>query len=50
MTVNLLAKNLGLSSRTIERALLNLQKGNIIQRVGSRKNGTWLVVKSEGLH
>ena len=42
-----LAAKLGLSSRTIERALQNLQKANVIQRVGSRKDGSWLVVKGE---
>ena len=47
LTAKALAAKLGLSSRTIERALQNLQKANVIQRVGSRKDGSWLVVKSE---
>ena len=47
LTAKALAEKLELSSRTIERALQDLQKANIIQRIGSRKNGSWLVVKSE---
>ena len=47
MTSESLAEKLFLSPRTIARALQSLQKANIIQRVGSRKNGSWLVVKSE---
>ena len=47
LTSKALAAKLELSSRTIERALQDLQKANIIQRVGSRKNGSWLVMKSK---
>lgn len=42
-----LASKMGVSARTIERALAQLQKANLIMRSGSRKTGYWLVVKSE---
>ncbi len=47
LSANAMAEMLELSSRTIARALLHLQQASIIQRVGSRKNGSWLVVKSD---
>ena len=40
LTAKALAAKLELSSRTIERALRNLQKANLIQRIGSKKNGS----------
>ena len=47
ITSKMLAERLDLSPRTIARALQYLQQTNIIQRTGSRKNGSWLVVKGE---
>ena len=47
MTSKVLAEKLEHSPRTIARALQQLQQANIIQRTGSRKNGSWLVLKSE---
>ena len=47
ISVNALAERLGLSPRTIERALLYLWQANIIQRVGNKKKGSWLVMKGE---
>ncbi len=47
ITSKTLAERLELSPRTIARALQYLQQTNIIQRTGSRKNGSWLVVKGE---
>ena len=47
ITSKTLAERLELSPRTIARAFQYLQQTNIIQRTGSRKNGSWLVVKGE---
>ena len=47
ISVNALAEILNVSPRTIERALLYLRQANIIQRVGNKKKGSWLVVKGE---
>ena len=38
---------LGVSVRTIERALIKLQKANLIIRSGSKRDGKWIVVKTE---
>lgn len=35
----------GVTKRTIERTLVNLQKKGKIERIGSKKNGNWMVVK-----
>ena len=47
ITSKTLAERLELSPRTIARALQYLQQTNIIQRTGSRKKSSWLVVKGE---
>ncbi len=38
-----LAKILNVSSRQVERILSNLKKENKIERIGSNKNGSWIV-------
>jgi predicted HTH transcriptional regulator len=40
-----IANMLGVTVRTIERALTELRKSNLIIRSGSRKQGEWIVVK-----
>ena len=40
-----IANMLGVTVRTIERALTELRKSNLIIRSGSRKHGEWVVVK-----
>ena len=40
-----MSDKLGVSVRTIERALTELRKANLIVRSGSRKQGEWVVVK-----
>ena len=40
-----IANMLGVTVRTIERALTELRKSNLIIRSGSRKQGEWVVVK-----
>jgi len=40
-----MAEKIGVSKRTIERALASLQKKGRIERVGSKRNGSWLVIK-----
>ena len=47
MTTAALAARLGMSPRTVSRALQNLQTAEVVMRTGSRKNGAWLVVKRE---
>ena len=42
-----MANRLGVSVRTIERALADLQKANLIIRSGSKRDGKWVVVKTE---
>ena len=40
-----LSNKVGVTKRTIERAISFLQKEGIIQRVGSKKSGSWRVIK-----
>lgn len=40
-----LSKNLGRSQRTAERALSSLQNKGFIARIGSKKTGSWRVIK-----
>ena len=42
-----ISSELGVSVRTIERALIKLQKANLIIRSGSKRDGKWIVVKTE---
>ncbi len=40
-----IAEKLGVAKRTVERALKSLQEKEIIQRKGSKREGSWIVVK-----
>lgn len=40
-----LADKIGVSKRTIERYILNLQKKGKIERIGSKRDGKWIVIK-----
>lgn len=40
-----LALSIGVSRRTIERALRALQDKQIVQRMGTRRVGSWLVLR-----
>ena len=44
-TADTMAEKVGVSKRTIERALSNLQKEGKIERVGSRRDGVWVVIR-----
>lgn len=44
-TAESLAGKISVSKRTIERALASLQSKNYVERVGSRRDGFWLVIK-----
>ncbi|MBQ9274170.1 MAG: putative DNA binding domain-containing protein [Succinivibrio sp.] len=48
VTAQNLAAKIGVTRRTIERALANLKTKGIIERIGSRNKGSWLVVKAVG--
>lgn len=45
VTTNELSEKIGVTRRTIERSLKALQNKNIIERIGSKKDGSWIVVK-----
>ena len=40
-----LAEKIGVTKRTIERAFKSLQEKKIIERIGSKRDGNWIVVK-----
>ena len=40
-----LAEKIGLTKRTIERAFISLQNKKVIERVGSKRDGRWIVIK-----
>lgn len=44
-TFRALALSIGVSGRTIERALRALQDKQIVQRMGTRRTGSWLVLR-----
>lgn len=43
-TANMIATEIGVTKRTIERTLVSLQKGKI-ERIGSKRDGMWVVIK-----
>ena len=47
MTAEAIAKKTGVSSRTIQRAIMALVKAGVIKRVGPAKGGHWEVVQYE---
>lgn len=40
-----IAEKIGLSTRTVERALARLQELGMIERIGSKRDGRWIVIK-----
>ena len=40
-----LAEIIGVTRRTIERALKNLQEKKVIERLGSKRDGNWIVIR-----
>ena len=40
-----LAEIIGVTKRTIERAFKSLQEKNMIERIGSKRDGNWIVVR-----
>ncbi len=43
VTTNMLAAELGISTRAVEKQLKKLRESGIITRIGSRKEGSWKV-------
>jgi ATP-dependent DNA helicase RecG len=44
ITIPELAQKIGMSTKTTERKLLKMRSLEMIQRVGSRKSGSWYVI------
>ena len=44
-TADLIAAEIGVTKRTIERTFASLQKKGKIERIGSKRDGTWIVIK-----
>ena len=44
-TSNNLAEKIGVTKRTIERTLKKLQEKKMIERIGSKLDGNWIVIK-----
>ncbi len=42
-----LAKRIGVTKRTIERSYASLQQKGFLERIGSKRDGSWLVIKSQ---
>ena len=40
-----LAEKIGVTTRTIERTLKKLQEKKMIERIGSKRDGNWLVIR-----
>lgn len=40
-----LAEGIGVTKRTVERAFVSLQKKGLIERIGSRRDGVWSVIR-----
>ena len=40
-----LAEKIGVTKRTIERTLKKLQEKKMIERIGSKGDGNWIVIK-----
>ena len=36
---------IGVTKRTIERAFISLQNKKVIERIGSKRDGSWIVIK-----
>ena len=48
-TADEMASEVGVTKRTIERSFVSLQKKGKIERVGSKRDGMWLVIKQMAL-
>ena len=44
-TAEEIAVEVGVTKRTIERTLVSLKKKGLIERIGSNKNGSWVVTQ-----
>ena len=44
-SVEEIAKEIGVTKRTIERTLASLKNKKLIERFGSNKKGNWIVIK-----
>ncbi|QTQ14982.1 winged helix-turn-helix transcriptional regulator [Treponema parvum] len=40
-----LAKQIGVTKRTIERSFKTLQEKKMIERIGSKRDGNWIVIR-----
>lgn len=40
-----IAEKVGVTKRTIERAFKSLQEKKMIERIGSKRDGNWIVVR-----
>lgn len=40
-----LAETIGVAKRTIERTFVSLQEKGLLERVGSKRDGRWMVIK-----
>jgi len=41
----MIAKHIGVTKRTIERTFASLQKKGKIERIGSKRDGRWVVIR-----
>lgn len=44
-TADELSKKIGVTQRTVERAFKSLQEKSILSRIGSKRDGTWIITK-----
>ena len=44
-TADMIATEIGVTKRTIERTLVSLRKKGKIERIGSKRDGMWVVIK-----
>ena len=44
-TANMIATEIGVTKRTIERTLTSLQKKGKIERLGAKRDGMWVVIQ-----
>lgn len=44
-TADELSKKIGVTQRTVERAFKSLQEKRILSRIGSKRDGTWIITK-----
>lgn len=44
-TSDKLAAKIGVTKRTIERTFVSLQNKKVIERIGSKRDGSWIVIR-----